>query len=124
MALLLGFTGVLGFSFRLPATRAARDGLDPAFVGIGRTVAAGALAAAILLARREALPSPEQRRRLGLVALGVVFGFPLLAALARHPPPSSPASLRIGPVPAATAVAAVVRGGERPSRRFWLASGA
>jgi drug/metabolite transporter (DMT)-like permease len=124
VALLLGFAGVLGFSFTLPATRAAVDGLDPAFVGIGRTVAAAALAAAILLARREPLPAPRQLRRLGLVALGVVFGFPLLSALALHRLPSSHAAVTIGILPAATAVAAVIRGGERPSRAFWLASGA
>jgi drug/metabolite transporter (DMT)-like permease len=124
MALLLGFLGVLGFSFTLPATRAAVDGLDPAFVGVGRTVAAGALAAAILLVRRERLPSAPQLRRLGLVALGVVFGFPLLSALALHHLPSSHAAVTIGILPAATAVAAVIRGGERPSRSFWLASGA
>lgn len=124
MALLLGFAGVLGFSFTLPATRAAVDGLDPAFVGIGRTVAAAALAAAILLIRREPLPSPDQRGRLGLVAVGVVFGFPLLSALALHHLPSSHAAVTIGILPAATAVAAVIRGGERPSRGFWLASGA
>jgi drug/metabolite transporter (DMT)-like permease len=91
-------------------------------VGIGRTVAAAALAAAILLARREPLPRPDQLRRLGLVALGVVFGFPLLSALALHHLPSSHAAVTIGILPAATAVAAVVRGGERPSRAFWLAS--
>ena len=124
MALLLGFTGVLGFSFTLPATRAAVDGLDPAFVGIGRTVAAAAIAAVILLARRERLPPRDQLRRLGLVAIGVVFGFPLLSALALHHLPSSHAAVTVGILPAATAVAAVIRGGERPSRAFWLASAA
>jgi drug/metabolite transporter (DMT)-like permease len=124
MALLLGFAGVLGFSFTLPATRAAVDGLDPAFVGIGRTVAAAAIAAVILLARREQLPPWDQLRRLGLVAIGVVFGFPLLSALALHHLPSSHAAVTVGILPAATAVAAVIRGGERPSRAFWLASAA
>jgi drug/metabolite transporter (DMT)-like permease len=124
MALLLGFLGVLGFSFTLPATRAAVDGLDPAFVGIGRTVVAAALAGAILLARREPLPRPEHVRRLALVAIGVVFGFPLLSALALHHLPSSHAAVTIGILPAATAVAAAIRGGERPSRAFWLASAA
>jgi drug/metabolite transporter (DMT)-like permease len=124
MPLLLGFLGVLGFSFTLPATRAAVDGLDPAFVGIGRTVAAGALAAAVLLLRREPLPSRGQLRGLALVALGVVLGFPLLSALALADLPSSHAAVTVGILPAATAVAAVIRGGERPSRGFWLASGA
>jgi drug/metabolite transporter (DMT)-like permease len=124
MALFLGFVGVLGFSFTLPATRAAVDGLDPAFVGIGRTVAAAALAAAILLARREPLPSRPQLRRIALVAAGVVFGFPLLSALALRHLPSAHAAVTVGILPAATAVVAVIRDGERPSRRFWIASAA
>jgi drug/metabolite transporter (DMT)-like permease len=122
MPLLLGFVGVLGFSFTLPATRAAVDGLDPTFVGIGRTVAAAALAGAILVLRREPLPAAGQLRRLGLVALGVVIGFPLLSALALKHLPSSHAAVTVGLLPGATAVAAVIRGGERPSRAFWLAS--
>jgi drug/metabolite transporter (DMT)-like permease len=124
MPLLLGFLGVLGFSFTLPATRAAVDGLDPAFVGIGRTVAAAALAGAVLLVRREPPPSREQLPRLGLVALGVVFGFPLLSALALGQLPSAHAAVTVGLLPAATTIAAVIRGGERPSRAFWLATGA
>ena len=123
MAILLGFTGVLAFSFTLPATRVAVDGLDPTFVGIGRTVAAAALAGAFLAWRREPLPTSDQIRRLGLVALGVVFGWPLLSALALRDLPSAEAAVIAGLLPAATAVAAVARAGERPSRSFWLASG-
>lgn len=124
MPFLLGFLGVLGFSFTLPATRAAVDGLDPAFVGIGRTVAAAALAGAVLLLRREPLPSRDQLRRLPLVVLGVVLGFPLLSALALDDLPSAHAAVTVGILPAATVVAAVLRAGERPSPAFWLASGA
>ncbi len=122
MAPFLGFLGVLAFSFTLPATRAAVDGLDPAFVGVGRTVAAAALAAAILLARREPMPTRPQLKRLALVVFGVVLGFPLLSALALRSLPSAHAAVTIGILPAATAVAGALRAGDRPTRGFWLAS--
>jgi drug/metabolite transporter (DMT)-like permease len=124
MPLLLGFLGVLGFSFTFPATRVAVEQLDPTFVGIGRAVVAGGLAAALLAARREPVPRRADLPRLAVVALGVVVGFPLLSALALHQLPSSHAAVTAGILPAATVVAAVVRAGERPSAGFWLASGA
>lgn len=59
-----------------------------------------------------------------LVAAGVVVGFPLLTSLALHEVPAAHAIVTIGLLPAATAVAAVLRAGERPAPSFWLASGA
>ena len=40
MALLLGFIGVLGFSFSLPATRLAVEELDAAFVAHAEAIVA------------------------------------------------------------------------------------
>jgi len=121
MALLLGFIGVLGFSFSLPATRLAVEDLDPAVVGLGRAVVAGLLAATWLALSRQPLPSRDQRRRLALVSLGVVLGFPLLTSIALRDLPAAHAAVIVGILPAATAVAAVIRAGERPSRGFWAA---
>lgn len=59
-----------------------------------------------------------------LVALGVVFGFPLFTALALRELTSAHSAVIVALLPAATAVAAVLRAGERPSRGFWLASAA
>jgi drug/metabolite transporter (DMT)-like permease len=124
MAVALGLLGVLGFSFTLPATRVAVEDLDPTFIGLGRAAVA-ALPAAILLAIwRERPPDRATFARLALVALGVVFGFPLLSALALRSLTSAHSAVIVGLTPDATAVMAVVRAGERPSPRFWLASGA
>jgi drug/metabolite transporter (DMT)-like permease len=71
---------------------------------------------------RERLPSPDQRRRLALVSLGVVVGFPLLTSFALRDLPAAHAAVIVGILPAATAVAAVLRAGERPSRGFWAAA--
>jgi drug/metabolite transporter (DMT)-like permease len=54
---LLGLLGVLGFSFTLPLTRVAVEGLDPAFVGLGRAAVAALPAALLLVVWREACPT-------------------------------------------------------------------
>lgn len=124
MAALLGFLGVLGFSLTLPVTRAAVEELDATFVGLGRAVVAAALAVLLLAVLREPLPDRRTLARLGVVVAGVVIGFPLLTAIALRDLPASHAAVIAGILPAATAVAAVARGGERPSPAFWAASGA
>jgi len=75
--------GVLCFSLTVPATRAAVPELGSLLVGAGRSVVAGALAVLVLAARRERLPARADLVSLLLVALGVVFGFPLCSAKSR-----------------------------------------
>jgi drug/metabolite transporter (DMT)-like permease len=120
----LGFLGVLAFSFTLPATRVAVEELDATFVGIGREAFAAVPAALILIATRAKWPTRAQMKRLALVSFGVVLGWPLFSALALRELTSAHSAVIVGLLPAATAVVAVVLGGERPSRGFWLASGA
>jgi drug/metabolite transporter (DMT)-like permease len=120
----LGALGILGFSFSLPATRLAVADLDPWLVAFGRAVVAAVLAAAYLTATRAPRPTRRQLRALVIVAAGVVVGFPLFTSLALRTESAAHGAVVIAFLPAATAVAAVVRAGERPSRRFWLASGA
>lgn len=122
--LLLGALGILGFSFSLPATKLAVADLDPWFVAFGRAAVAGVLSIAVLRAVRAPRPSREHTKRLALVVLGVVVGFPLLTSLALRELPAAHAIVTIGLLPAATAVAAVMRAGERPALPFWLAAGA
>ena len=113
---------MLAFSFTLPFTRVAVAEIDPFFIGGGRAVVAAALAAIALLIVRPVRPRGRQWGRLGVVGLGVVAGFPLLTSLALQIVPASHGAVVIGLLPAATAVAAVIRGGERPSVAFWVAS--
>jgi drug/metabolite transporter (DMT)-like permease len=118
----LGAVGVLGFSFSLPATRLALRDLDPWVVAFGRAAVAAALALLVLRAARASLPTRTQWRRLAVVAGGVVIGFPLLTSIALHHRTAAHGAIVVGLVPAATAVMAVLRAGERPSPAFWLAS--
>lgn len=116
----MGGLGVLSFSITLPVTRIAVPLLGGTFVGLGRAVVAGILALLVLLIRREPLPARRHWFGLLLVAIGVVIGFPLFSALALQSLPASHGAVVVGLLPAATAVMAVLRAGERPSRGFWL----
>jgi len=119
-----GLLGVLAFSFSLPFTRVAVEGLDPLFIGAGRAVVAAGLAATALAVTRQRAPRGARWWRLALVAGGVVTGFPLLTSYALTSTPASHGAVVIALLPAATAVVAVLRAGERPRTAFWLATGA
>ncbi|MET7426104.1 DMT family transporter [Dactylosporangium sp. NPDC005555] len=122
--IVLGLLGVLSFSFSLPATRVAVGDLDPWFVAFGRAVGAGLLALGYLAVTRAPRPTPGQWRRLAVVALGVVVGFPLFTSLALVTSTASHGAVVIALLPAITAGFAVLRSGERPTPAFWLAGGA
>src|SRR5262249_43283489 len=55
-------------------------------------------------------------------AAGVVLGFPVLSAIALRQLASAHAALLLGLLPLATSLVGRLRGGERPSRAFWLAA--
>ncbi|MEQ1953029.1 DMT family transporter [Mesorhizobium sp. CN2-181] len=117
-----GFIGVLIFSGSLPATRVAVMDFDPVFLTVARAAIAGLLAVALLLAFREKRPARADLASLAIVAFGVVLGFPLLTALALKHVTSAHSIVFIGLLPLATAIFAVLRGGERPRPAFWLFS--
>ncbi len=118
--LLWGLVGVTAFSFTLPFTRVAVEGMSPLFIGAGRAVVAAALAALALGLTRQRLPTVRQWCRLAVVAAGVVVGFPVLTSFALTTASASHGAVVIALLPAATAVAAVLRTKERPSRSFWV----
>jgi len=115
-----GLLGVIAFSGTLPATRLAVAAFDPVFVGLGRAVVAGALAALVLFATRSPVPPSYLLSRLAVVAAGVVVGFPLFSAWAMRTAPATHGAVLTGLLPLATAVAGAWLAHERPSRRFWL----
>lgn len=119
-----GLLGVTAFSFTMPFTRVAvGDGnMSALFVGSGRAVVAAVLAAAALSLTRQSLPRGKQWAQVAVVAGGVVVGFPLLTSFALTAVPASHGAVVIALLPAATAVIAVLRAGERPARSFWVAA--
>ncbi len=118
--LLYGAIGVLCFSFTLPATRVAVHDLDSTVAGLGRAVVAAVLAAIVLLVRRERLPARKHWLGLAIVAFGVILGFNLFSSIALQYVPASHGAVITGLLPAATAVMAVLRAGERPTPFFWV----
>ncbi|MGE1094889.1 DMT family transporter [Pseudomonas zeae] len=117
-----GFIGVVIFSGSLPATRMAVLEFDPVFLTVVRAAIAGVLAVALLWLFRERRPARNQWLSLLIVALGVVLGFPLLTALALQHVTSAHSIVFVGLLPLATAIFAVLRGGERPRPVFWIFS--
>ena len=62
----------------------------------------------------------NQLIRLSVIALGVVYGFPLFVALAMKTLPSAHGGIVLGVLPLATAVAGALRFKDRPSLSFWM----
>lgn len=117
-----GFIGMLMFSGSLPATKAAVLEFSPEFLTVARASIAGILALFALLFFKERKPTHQQMLSLGIVAVGVVIGFPLLTALALQYITSAHSIVFLGLLPVATAIFAIIRGGERPHPAFWIFS--
>lgn len=118
-----GSVGVLAFSLTFPLSRMALPAFGPVTVGLGRATLAAALGALCLFVARSRRPTRGQFGRLALVAVGVVVGFPICSSIALRDTTSAHGAVLIGLLPAATAVGAVLRGGERPKWPFWAACG-
>jgi drug/metabolite transporter (DMT)-like permease len=117
-----GLIGVMIFSGSLPATRVAVGGFSPLFLTSARAVIAALLGAALLAVSRQKRPARADLLPLGIVALGVVVGFPLLTALALRHITSAHSVIFIGLLPLATALFGIFRGAERPKPVFWVVS--
>jgi drug/metabolite transporter (DMT)-like permease len=117
--MLLGFIGVLMFSLTLPFTRIAVAELSPYFVTFGRSSLGGICALLLFAFTKPKLPTKNQLIRLSVMALGVVYGFPLFVSLAMKTLPSAHGGIVLGVLPLATAVVGALRFNERPSLAFW-----
>jgi drug/metabolite transporter (DMT)-like permease len=120
-AYLWGLLGVVAFGLTLPATKAAVPLFGVATVGLGRAVIAGTLGLILLTMTRSKIPTRSQLLRLAIVALGVVFGFPLFSAYAMKSVPASHGAIIIGLIPLFTALFGVLLAKEKPSLGYWIA---
>lgn len=119
IGLALGVAAVLLFALTIPMTRMAALALPPVFVGSGRAALAGLLAAAYLLAVRARWPQGGEWRLVAWMALGGVFGWTGLMAIAVRHVDAVHASVVSGVIPLATALLAALWAGQRPSLGFW-----
>ena len=121
----LGLLGVAIFALTLPMTRLAVGApeapqMSGVFIALGRAVVAGVLSAIFLLATKAPLPHRSQWKPLALVALGVVFGFPLCTSIAMRHVEAVHASVIVGVLPLATAAVGAWLHRQRPSAGFWV----
>ena len=120
--MLIGFIGILIFSLTLPVSKIAVLSFDPYFIAFGRATLAGMVALAYLLSKKELIPSKTNFSKFIVIALGVVFGFPIFTTVAMTEGSSSHGAVILGMMPLATTVIGVIRFKERPSLGFWLVS--
>jgi drug/metabolite transporter (DMT)-like permease len=120
LGLAYGLLGVACFSLTLPATVLALEAFDPMFVGLGRAALAGLLAGGLLWLTGQRRPRRDELGGLAITALGVVFGFPVLASWAMQYLPAAHGGVVLGVLPLLTAAAGALIGQERPSFGFWL----
>ncbi len=124
----LGALGVTIFALTLPMSRLAvgtpeAPQMSGIFLASGRAVIAAVLSAIYLLANRAPWPRRSDWRPLGVVALGVVFGFPLFTSIAMRHVEAVHASVIVGVLPLATALVGAWLHRQRPSGGFWLCAG-
>jgi len=120
--MLIGFVGILIFSLTLPVSKIAVLSFNPYFIAFGRAFLAGIVASLYLLYQHSPFPSKTDLIKLAVIALGVVFGFPIFTTVAMREGSSSHGAVILGMMPLATTVIGVIRFKERPSLGFWLVS--
>ncbi|WP_353432325.1 DMT family transporter [Polynucleobacter sp. MWH-UH23A] len=120
--MLIGFIGILIFSLTLPVSKIAVLSFDPYFIAFARALLAGLVALAYLIYKQASLPQRSDWIKFVIIALGVVFGFPIFTTVAMKEGSSSHGAVILGMMPLATTVIGVVRFKERPSIGFWLVS--
>ncbi len=120
----LGTLGVVIFALTLPLTRIAvgtpqAPQMSGVFVATGRAVVAALLSLPFLWFTRAPWPRRQDWLPLGVVALGVVFGFPLFTSIAMRHVEAVHASVMVGVLPLATAAVGAYLHQQRPSAGFW-----
>ena len=119
LGLVLGLVGVVIFGGSLPAARAAVTYLDPWFVTAARAAISGLAGLAVLVFLRRPIPRGHGTA-FATLTICLVLGFPILSAIALTTVPSAHGGVILALLPLATAAAAVVFAGERPSPAFWF----
>jgi drug/metabolite transporter (DMT)-like permease len=122
LGMLVGFWAVVCFAGTLPAMRLAVPHLDPWFLTAARAAIAGLIAANMLAVMKRRSPPREQWVEFAIASACLVYGFPLFSAIAMVSVPASNGGVILGILPLATAAAAAIVAGERPSAGFWLAA--
>lgn len=120
--LIFAFIGVFAFSLSLPFTKMALRSFDPFFTAFARPIIAAFLAIPLMLALRVPALPRHLWRPTAFTALGAVFGWPILIAIALQRTTSSHVSVIAAVMPLVTAIIAVIKNKRHPGTSFWVAS--
>ncbi len=120
--LFYAFLGVFAFSLSLPFTKMALKSFDPLFTAFARPVIAACLAIPLMLALKVPALPRQLWRPMAFTALGAVFGWPILIAIALHRTTSAHVSVIAAVMPLVTAIIAVIKNRKHPGASFWVAS--
>ena len=120
--MLIGFVGIVIFSLTLPFTQMAVNEMNPFFLAFGRASIAGVCALILLIFNKSKFPNRVQIKKLIIIVVGVVYGFPIFTSIAMTTLPSSHSGIVLGILPLAMSLFAAIKYKEKPSLSFWLTS--
>jgi drug/metabolite transporter (DMT)-like permease len=120
--MLIGFVGISIFSLTLPFTQMAVNEMSPFFVAFARASIAGICALILLIFTKSKFPNKIQIRRLIIIVIGVIYGFPIFTSIAMKTLPSSHSGIVLGILPLAMSLFAAIKYKEKPSSSFWMIS--
>ena len=120
--MLIGLIGISMFSLTLPFTQMAVKEMSPFFVAFSRATIAGFCALILLILGKYKLPTKNQIIRLIIIAIGIVYGFPIFTSMAMTTLPSSHSGIVLGILPLTMSVLAAIRYNEKASMAYWITS--
>ena len=120
--MLIGLIGISMFSLTLPFTQMAVKEMSPFFVAFSRATIAGFCALILLILGKYKLPTKNQIKRLIIIAIGIVYGFPIFTSMAMTTLPSSHSGIVLGILPLTMSVLAAIRYKEKASLAYWITS--
>lgn len=121
-AYVLGVISVAAFALTLPCAKLLANHLSAIQIGLFRSMLAGLAAVPVLIWLRSALPNASQVKRLLLMSLGVVYGFPILTAVGMKHVPVGHGGVVLAALPLSTAIFGTILTKDRPPALFWAAS--
>jgi drug/metabolite transporter (DMT)-like permease len=116
--------GVICFSLSFVSARLALHGFDPFVIALARGAGAGMIAFLCAFVGKYPIPTGKQVLRVCLAAVGIVFIFPLLTAVALQSVPAGHAATVAAILPLLTAVFGVWRKHEPVPLLFWVMAAA
>lgn len=121
-AYVLGIMSVAAFALTLPCAKLLANHLSAIQIGLFRSALAGLAAVPVLIWMRSAVPNISQIKRLLLMSLGVVYGFPILTAVGMKHVPVGHGGVVLAALPLSTAIFGTILTKVRPPALFWVAS--